>query len=78
MPNTEHALFRSVPKKDYFHLFENGEPQGEKIVDILNYSKKEVAAASDVKLSSVRYDNKMPVDLRQRLIEWATALDENK
>lgn len=75
MANLEHALFRSVPQKDYFNLFRDGEPVGEKVVEILNYEKKDVAAASGVPLNSVRYDNRMPSDLRERLIEWATAIN---
>ena len=75
MQASEHALFRSVPKKDYFHLFENGEPKGERIVDILDYSKKEVAAATGVPLASIRYDKRIPADLKLRLTQWATAIN---
>lgn len=75
MPTSEHALFRSVPQKDYFNLFQDGEPIGEKVVNFLKYEKKDVAAASDVPLNSVRYDDRMPIDLKERLVEWATAIN---
>lgn len=69
------ALFRSVPEKDYFQLLPHGEPNGKKIVDLLRYRKEDVSTAANVPMPSVRYDQKMPADLRERLIEWATAIN---
>src|SRR5262245_8318321 len=57
-------LFRSVPDRDYLRLFDKGRPRGRRVVAILGYSKKEVAGAAGVPASSVRYDAKMPSDLR--------------
>ena len=69
------ALFDSVPAKDYFQFFSHGEPNGKKIVDALRYRKEDVSTAANVPFPSVRYDQKMPADLRDRLIEWATAIN---
>jgi uncharacterized protein (DUF2384 family) len=69
------ALFRSVPEKDFFQLLPKGEPNGKKIVDLLRYKKEDVSTAANVPMPSVRYDQKMPEDLRERLIEWATAIN---
>lgn len=69
------SLFRSVPEKDYFHLFEKGEPDGKKVTEFLKYKKEDVSVAANVPVSSVRYDAKMPSDLRERLVEWATAIN---
>lgn len=69
------ALFNTVPEQDYFHLFNHGEPDGKKVVDLLKYEKKDISVAADIPLTSVRYDEKMPTELKERLIEWATALN---
>ena len=68
------SLFDSTPD-DFFQLFKKGEPEGKKVVDLLQYKKQDVAAAANVKVSSVRYDEKMPAELRDRLIEWAIAIN---
>ncbi len=76
MANAQAAsLFRSVPNKDYFHFFEKGEPDGKKIVDFLKYKKEDVSVATDVPVKSIRYDEKMPADLKERIVEWATAIN---
>ena len=57
-----------------------------KLIDFLKYKKEDVSRAANVPISSVRYDEKMPSELRERLVEWATAInlvgsyfkDENK
>lgn len=70
------ALFRNVPPKDIFHLFENnGRPNAKKVVELLNYKKEDVAVASDLSISSIRYDAKMPEVLLGRIKEWATAIN---
>jgi uncharacterized protein (DUF2384 family) len=73
---TSHAFFGNVPERDVLHLFEKkGRPNVQKVVELLKYKKSDVAAAADVPVSSVRYDNKMPAELRQRVTEWATAIN---
>ena len=69
------SLFRSVPDKDYLHLFEKGEPDGKKVVEFLQYKKEDVSVAANVPVASVRYDEKMPSELRGRFVEWATAIN---
>ncbi|MCD6055581.1 MAG: hypothetical protein K0R12_543 [Gammaproteobacteria bacterium] len=71
------SLFRTSPSQDYFHLFnDKAFVDGEKTVKLLKYKKEDVAAATSVPLSSVRYDEKkMPAELRERLTEWAVALN---
>lgn len=69
------SLFESVPDKDCFHFFHRGEPDGRKVVDFLKYNKGDVSVAANVPIASVRYDGKMPSELKERLIEWATAIN---
>jgi len=68
-------LYSNIPK-DHLHLFHKGvEPNAEKIVKLLGYKKHDIAAATNVPFNSIRYDNKMPTELKQRFIEWAIALN---
>jgi len=70
------ALFETVPKEDYLTLFPSGDTDYEKVVDLLDFRKKDVARASNVALHSVRYDPpKMPRELRDRIQEWAITLN---
>jgi uncharacterized protein (DUF2384 family) len=70
------ALFETVPKEDYLTLFPSGGPDYQRVVELLEFRKKDVARASDVALHSVRYDPpKMPRELEDRMQEWAIALN---
>lgn len=76
MALSQASLFKTSPP-DYFHFF-NDEAfvDGEKVVKTLKYKKEDVAAATNLPLNSVRYEEKkMPAELRERLTEWATALN---
>ena len=76
MTLSQPSLFRTVPAKDYLHLFDKGMPDGEKVVKLLNYKKADVSVAANVPVASVRYEpKKMPAELKERLTEWATALN---
>ena len=73
MPQVQ-TVFDSVPKEDPFHIFRGSRPDYQKVVDILNFGKEDVAKASNVPASSVRYDNKMPRELQERMLEWAITI----
>src|SRR6185312_8391972 len=75
MASNQPALFNTVPEKDIGKFFKNGEVDGQKVVEFLKYKKEDVSVASGVPMASVRYDAKMPVDLRERMTEWATAIN---
>lgn len=70
------SLFRTSPP-DYFHLFDqNAFVDGEKVIKLLKYKKEDVSIATNIPLSSIRYEEKrMPEELRERLTQWATALN---
>ncbi len=76
MALSQPSLFRTVPEKDHLHLFNKGVPDGEKVVKLLNYKKADVSVAANVPVASIRYEpKKMPTELKERLTEWATALN---
>lgn len=68
-------LFSNVPDKDYCDFFKKGELQPEKVVKFLTYKKEDISTATDTPIASVRYDEKMPIELKTRLTEWATAIN---
>lgn len=68
------TIFNTVPKKDYLSLFSGGRTDYQKVVRLLDFNKRDIAKASHVPLNSVRYDQKIPRELEQRLNEWAIVL----
>ena len=73
MEARDHQAFQ-MPE-DRMQLFKNGQPNGKKIVELLEYKKREIAQASGVKSQLIRYDDKIPKELKERLFEWAYAIN---
>ena len=68
-------LYSNIPE-DHLHLFFNGEePDAKKIVNFLDYKKHDIAAATNIPIKFIRYDSKMPAELKQCLREWALVLN---
>ena len=74
IPLSSTTLFNTVPKEDRLALFASGRTDYQKVVRLLDFSKKDVAKASSIPSMSVRYDQKIPKELAERLQEWAIAL----
>lgn len=70
------ALFSTSPK-DYLGLFDqNALVDAAKVVKLLKYKREDVSTATNVPLIRVQYEEKkIPIELRERLTEWATALN---
>ncbi len=66
------ALFNTVAKHDYLSFYKNKQPQFNRIAKFLDFKQEDVSHATGVPIKSVRYDEKMPIELRDRLCEWAT------
>ena len=75
MPTTSPYLFDTVPQKDYLALFHQNQPKYQDVVEFLKFKSKDVSTATGVPLSSVRYDDKMPSELQDRIREWAVLLN---
>lgn len=71
----EVPLLSTVPTQDYLSLFQAGKTDYQRVVHLLDFKKRDVAKAANVRLQSVRYDRKMPKDLEDRLKEWAVVLE---
>ena len=68
------ALFETIPKDDPLLLFPDGGTDYQRVVRLLDFKKRDVSKASQISLQSVRYDQKMPKELEERVQEWAVAL----
>ena len=68
------TLFNTVPREDRLELFPRGQTDYQKVVKLLGFSKSDVAKASSIPSISVRYDQRIPKELAERLQEWAIAL----
>lgn len=75
MPTGNLNIFDTVPKKDYLALLKDSKPRYNRITEFLEFSKEDVSKATGVPLNSVRYDNKIPAELHERIREWATLLN---
>jgi len=68
-------IFSNIASKDYLSLFEGGQPKHKAVVDMLGFRKLDVAKATAVPVGSIRYDEKIPQELVDRLAEWANLLN---
>jgi hypothetical protein len=68
---TAPALFDTIPKEDYLGFFKEPKPDYNRVVQFNHYKKEDVSRATGVGLSSIRYDDKIPQELEDRLKEWA-------
>lgn len=64
------SLFSTVPQ-DHLSLFKKEKPDFPHVVDFLHLRKEEVARATGISPSSIRYDEKIPKDLAETLLHWA-------
>ncbi len=71
------SLFQTVPKKNYFFdSLTSGKPaEFQQVARFFEFKKEDVARAAEVAPTSVRYDEKMPDELQERLREWAIVVN---
>jgi hypothetical protein len=65
------TLFDSVADKDYLHLLNGSEPNYKEVLNLTGFEKKDISRATGVSQSSIRYDGKVPQEIRERFLEWA-------
>jgi len=64
-------LFRTVPEHDYLNFWPASQFDPQHVVRFLELSKPDVAKIASVAPSSVRFDQKIPRDVLERLMEIA-------
>jgi uncharacterized protein (DUF2384 family) len=75
MSALNHDIFSNIPNEDYLSLLDKGEARAPKVVKFVGFKKDDVAKATGVPPNSIRYDEKMPQILKDRLREWANLLN---
>lgn len=66
------TIFSTVPDKDYLKFDSGTGLDYQKVVKFAEMEKKDVSRATDIPVSSIRYEvEKMPKELKDRLTEWA-------
>ena len=68
-PVAARNIFKNIPETNYLSFLEGGLAKPKKVVDFLNLNQQEVAKATGLPKSSVRYDNRIPPELEIRLME---------
>jgi hypothetical protein len=69
------SLFSTVPQRDYLQFWQSGLFQPQRVARFLGLSKGELAQLAGVAPASVRFDDKAPRALRERLMELATTCE---
>jgi uncharacterized protein (DUF2384 family) len=68
-------IFKVILQTDELRLFKNsGKPNYDRVKDILGFTKQDISKASGVPFGSIRFNGKVPAELTERVIEWATAI----
>ena len=68
-------LFGTVPKRDYLQFWQSGLFQPQRVARFLGLSKNELAQLAGVAPASVRFDDKAPRLLRERLMDLAATCE---
>lgn len=68
---TTRALFSTVAEKDYLGFWADQSLNARSVVDFLDLDKRDVAKLAGVASSSVRFDQKIPKEVLERLQEIA-------
>lgn len=71
MNATGSMLFKTVPGKDYLQFWHNDTFEPQRVARFLNLNKADVAKVTGVAPASVRFDQKIPKDVFNRLVEIA-------
>jgi hypothetical protein len=68
---TPRTLFSTVPEKDYLGFWAHQTLKAREVVQFLNLNKRDVAKLAGVAPASVRFDQKIPKEVLDRLQEIA-------
>lgn len=75
MTTASPEIFSTVAKEDYLKLFDGEQPKCQHVMLLIEFKKQDVARAAGVPLASVRWDDRMPTEVRERFREWANLLN---
>ena len=67
-------LFQTVSRRDSLGFWADDAVNARKVVEFLNFDKREVAKVAGVAPASVRFDQKIPKEVRDRVEEIANVI----
>ena len=68
-------IFATVPKTDYLSFYRHKRLEYAKIKDFLEFKNEDVSSATGIPLDSIRFDERIPREVQERMREWANALN---
>lgn len=64
--------FSNIAEKDYIGFYSGNDLDYQKVVKFADLEKKDISRATNIPLTSIRYEEgKMPKELKDRIAEWA-------
>lgn len=70
------GFFKSIPDRRYFPFYSPaGNVNYRQVVEQLEFKNKETAIAAGIPEKNVRYDERMPRELADRILQWAICLE---
>lgn len=75
MKSLKGDIFRTVPKADYLSFYENKKLNYNRVKDFLELGNEDVSKATGIPLRSIRFDARIPREVRERMKEWANLLN---
>jgi hypothetical protein len=73
--STATGIFGTVPNKDFLSFGLGGSLRYKEVIDYLDFKKEDVSKALGVPRESVRFDNRIPMEVADRIREWAVLLN---
>lgn len=68
-------IFDTVAKEDYLSLFKGKQLQYNRIKGFLEFKNEDISTATGVPLESIRFDERIPREVLERMKEWANVLN---
>lgn len=68
-------IFATVADEDYLSLFKNKRPEYNRIKDLLEFRNEDISTAIGIPLESIRFDERIPREMQERMREWANVLN---
>lgn len=68
-------IFATVPKEDYLSFFKDEQPVYNRIKEFLEFKNEDISTATGIPLKSIRLDERIPLEVQERMREWANVLN---
>ena len=68
-------IFATVAEKDYLSLFRDRQPRYSRVKELLEFKNEDISSATGIPLKSIRFDERIPQEVQERMREWANVLN---